>query len=56
MDEKFGIKVDIIVEVETDLSTDEFIDMLLGWVESNNWYMTGGIYPVDEEGNRIKEL
>jgi len=34
----------------------DFLEMLLGWVESNKWYMTGGIYSVDEEGNRMKEL
>jgi hypothetical protein len=50
--EQFGINLDVIVE--TKITTDEFSDRFIKWVEENGWVCGGIFKPVDEEGNDIK--
>jgi hypothetical protein len=49
---QFGLGLDMIVE--TDLSPMEFRNEFVKWIESNGWCCGGGIFPVDENGYKIK--
>lgn len=52
--EQLGIEINVIVE--TDLSTNEFNNKFIEWVESNGWVCGGTFKPVDKGCNVIKKV
>ena len=46
------IKIDGILEIQDEIEEDEFWNTFIEFIEEKNWYFGGGIYEVDEEGNK----
>lgn len=45
---EFQIQGCVDVE-ENPVTLDEFNDMFIAWIESNNWYFGGGMNVVEDE-------
>lgn len=46
-------EISMVLDTENNpIDNDTLMDKFIEWVESNNWFCGGTIYPLDENGER----